>query len=152
MAGEVTVHDGGPKGVSESYDAGGAIDPGMLVEYSDADTVVAHSADAGVAQAHFADEKPHGGDPEADGDPIDDGYAAGDYVYTSVYPRGSRVTGRLAADQDVSPGDKLVSDGNGRLRAFDPAGGDAEGAVVARAREGATTGAGETVAVGIEVI
>lgn len=86
-----------------------------------------------------------------------DSYPAGDNThYRSL--RGGRVHLRLAAGESVTADDdgaptRLVSAGDGTVRAFDGAGGDTDNAVVAVADETVdNSGGGEAVYVAVEVV
>lgn len=103
----------------------GAITPGMLVERATGG-VQAHSNAGGVANLHFANEYP------LTGGTIDDAYEADDQVIFTTYAPGSGIYALLAAGNDVSVGEYLVSNGDGTLAALDPGTG---GVVIAQALE-----------------
>lgn len=116
--------------------ASGAITPGHMVEYvTDTETVQVHSTAAEPGLAMFADIVPYSGDPDTAGSPIDDAYADGDYVKCFVADVGNRVN--AIASGAVAFNDKLVSNGDGRLRPIDTAGGDDPSAAQFVAREAA---------------
>lgn len=93
--------------------ASGTVTPGMLLEQTSAaaDTVKAHATAGGHAQAAFAVED------DLQGNDIDDNYSAGDRVLYKVFRPGDEVNALLANGQNVSKGDKLVSNGDGYLKA-----------------------------------
>jgi hypothetical protein len=97
--------------INEEFTAAAAITPGMLVEETSAGKVQAHSTAAGAAQLMIALED------ELQGDEISDAYSSGDPVQVWVPRRGDMANMILASGEDVSIGDALESDGNGRLRA-----------------------------------
>lgn len=153
----------------EDFDAvaGAEITPGMLVEVTDIDedgvlTVVPHGTDgAAPRQPLFADIVPWGGEQ---GDvnstnPVDDTFAAGEYVRLIGAKRYNRVNALLAAggdlvtaaDATIDPYEPVTSAGNGTLRSA-AAGGEAfahsyETATV----DNAAAAAGETGRLIIEV-
>lgn len=100
--------------VFEEYAAGGTILPGMLLIYSAADTVVAHSDDAPTAGCltMFACED------ALQGRDIDDAYASGDQVKVWIPYRGDEVYAILEDGAHVAIGALLESNGAGYLQAF----------------------------------
>lgn len=115
----------------ETYDAevasGETVTPGHLLEVTAVDddgtlTVKPHSADGEAPQVPlFADIVPYSGDQEDDSvDPVDDDYAAGDYVKVIGANRYNRVNAVLAAGADlVDSGDATVTDYTGLTSAGD---------------------------------
>lgn len=112
-------------GVQHEAAAVDAIMPGMLVERA-ATGVQTHSVAGGIANLHFANEYP------LTGGTIDDEYEIGDQVIFTTYAPGDGVYALLAAGNDASVGDLLVSNGDGALAYLVPATG---GVVVAQAME-----------------
>lgn len=91
--------------------AAGTITPGMLLEYTSAATVQAHSdADGPVTPIAFALED------ELQGNGITDNYSAGDVVQCWVCQRGEQVYALLADGENASIGERLVSNGDGYLK------------------------------------
>lgn len=130
---------------------GGASDvtPGYLVERVNegaTDEYQAHSTDAEESPAtRFARKT-----GEIGGE-ISDAIAEGEILKVARALPGVRINAMLGNGDTVAYGDKLVSNGDGTLRALDTAGGDTDGAVVARAREAADASGGN-VRVTVEVV
>jgi hypothetical protein len=98
--------------IINEYNAEAAITPGMLIELTSSGTVQKNSA-AGLACAKtFALED------ELQGKTIADAYAAGAPVQCWSTIPGEEVYAWLANGEDVSVGDKLVSNGAGLLKAM----------------------------------
>ena len=96
----------------EELVAAGTITPGMLVEYTSASKVQAHSTAGGNALPMFALED------ELQGNTITDNYSADDQVQVWTPYRGDMVYGILVSGQNVSAGAFLVSNGDGKLKAL----------------------------------
>ena len=96
----------------EELVAAGTITPGMLVEYTSASKVQAHSTAGGNALPMFALED------ELQGNTITDNYSADDQVQVWTPYRGDMVYGILASGQNVTAGTFLVSNGDGKLKAL----------------------------------
>lgn len=141
---------GGPEEEEKEGEADESITPGHLVEYvpGNLEKFQKHSTQAGIAETMFATKAPYSGDQTGSGEPVDDAYASGDYMFVAGVQRYTRVltllfggsnaagTGAdISSNANVGKGDFLVSYGNGALRKYDPGNGDAPGAVVAVARE-----------------
>lgn len=158
----------------EDFDAvaGAAIEPGMLVEATgvDADGVVTvqpHSTDGEAPQTPlFADIVPYSGDQEDDTlGPVDDAYAAGDYLKVVGAQRFNRINALLASGTDLQDGgttadesqdanvteyENLTSAGDGTLRGT----GVVAGTTFVHSREAvdnSAAAAGETARLIIEV-
>ena len=101
--------------VFEELVAAAAITPGMLVEINSNGKVQAHSTAGGNAAPMFAIEV------ELQGNGISDDFAAVDRVQVWSPGRGDMVYAMLADGENVSIGDYLESDGNGKLQAHSPA-------------------------------
>lgn len=126
-------------GVRREGVAGGTITPGMLISGPDS-ALVPHGDAGNLAQAAFALEY------DLTGRSITDDYSAGDQVLYSVLKEGSEVYAILADGEDVSKGDPLASNGDGKLAAA-----AATNFVVARALEDKTaSGEDERIRVVIE--
>jgi len=98
--------------VVNEYDAGVAITPGMLLTLA-ADGDVDLNATAGLAC-----EKLFAMEDELLGRTIDTDYAIGDPVQCWTALPGEEVLAWLANGEDVSIGAKLVSNGDGQLKAM----------------------------------
>lgn len=97
-------------GVRSERLAGGAITPGMLVGLGSANTVTAYST---------ADEAAHVGvafEDDLEGNGIDDVYPSADLVQYNTYKSGDIFNGLLTNGQTIVIGDKLTSNGDGRLK------------------------------------
>lgn len=100
--------------IFEEYTASGTIIPGMLLNFSAANTVRAHNDDAPAQGClpMFALED------ALQGKGIDDEYVSGDPVNVWVPTRGDEVYAILEDGQSVSVGTFLESNGAGYLQAF----------------------------------
>lgn len=98
--------------VLEEFTAGGTITPGMLIAVGSAGTVAAHAVEAGNVLPMFAVED------ELQGKDISDNYSSGNKVQCWIPGRGDQVYAWLANGENVVIGDKLVSDGAGKLKKF----------------------------------
>jgi len=93
--------------------AGGTITPGMLVNRTSTDTLVAHATAAGVATKTFAVEN------DLIGNSITDNYVVNDYVQAETLYSGCEVLAFLVAGGTaVVEGDFLESAGDGSLRKY----------------------------------
>ena len=93
--------------------AGGTITPGMLVNRTSTDTLVAHATASGAAPKMFAVEN------DIVGNAITDNYLVNDYVQAEVLYSGCEVLAFLVAGGTaVVEGDFLESAGDGSLRKF----------------------------------
>lgn len=91
--------------------ASGSIYPGMLLERtSTADTVKAHSLDQQKVHANLVAVE-----DSLQGNDIDDVYATTKRIFFKAFLPGDVVYAYIAAGQNVSIGDKLVSNGSGYL-------------------------------------
>jgi len=98
--------------IINEYDAGAAITPGMLLTLA-ADGDVDLNSDAGApCEKLFALED------ELQGRTIDTDYDAADPVQCWSTVPGEEVLAWLANGEDVSIGDRLVSNGDGQLKAY----------------------------------
>lgn len=114
----------------EEASAAGAFTPGYLIEFDTSGNLQAHSTAAEVqAISLWADLSP---DPLND---KSDAYAADDVARAFYGQTGMVVDAFIASGETISAGDDLVSAGDGTLAALNTAGGDAEGAVIAKATE-----------------
>jgi hypothetical protein len=92
------------------------VTPGMLIERTSADAVQPHSTVGGAAQKMFA------GEDALQGYGIDDDYAAAARIpKCGICVPGEHVYALLANGENVAIGAKLISNGNGYLRARDSA-------------------------------
>jgi hypothetical protein len=96
--------------VVEEYEAAAAITPGMLIEYTSAGKVQAHSSVGEFAEKMFALEN------ELEGEGISDAYASGDQVQCWIPYRGDQVYALLSDGENVAKGDPLESNGDGYLQ------------------------------------
>ncbi len=103
--------------VIEEYDADAAITPGMLVELTSTG-VKKHATAGGNALPMFALED------ELQGNGIDDDYATDDKVQVWIPNRGDIVNALLKDEQNISVGDFLESDGEGKLQKWEGDAGD----------------------------
>lgn len=95
--------------------ANAAITPGMLIERMSTNKVRAHATAAGnVIPIMFALEN------EAEGETIDDAYAAADRVRIGIFNAGDEVYAILADGQTIAIGDPLESNGAGYLQKHVP--------------------------------
>jgi hypothetical protein len=107
--------------IVNEYVAAGTITPGMLVKVDSAGTLVAHNVAGGLGEKMFATED------ELQGKTIADNYSAGNPVQTIIANSGDEVLAIIADGQNISVGDFLVSNGDGKLKEMTP---DASGVVV----------------------
>lgn len=100
--------------IFEEYTASGTIIPGMLLNFSAANTVRAHNDDAPAQGClpMFALED------ALQGKGIDDEYVSGDPVNVWVPTRGDEVYAILEDGQNIAVGDFLESNGAGYLQKF----------------------------------
>lgn len=109
-----TIHLGGPVTYVADIPAIESITPGMLVEYhNDSGTLkwgVHDTADDPVHRAVALDN------PMLNKG-VDDAYAAGDLVLVGVLPPGSQFWGIIPSGQNITQGDRLQSNGDGKLKA-----------------------------------
>lgn len=100
--------------IFEEYTASGEIYPGMLLNFSAANTVRAHNDDAptqGCLPMFALEDALQGKD-------IDDPYVEDDQVNVWIPTRGDEVYAILANGESVSVGTFLESDGAGYLQAW----------------------------------
>lgn len=132
---EVLV-DGRESAVMYELEADEAVTPGHLVEYDDDVSLgIKHSTAGGPCAVRVALTKEWGGDAEDDTDPIDDAYADGDAMRVAVLQAGARYRALIKASENITPGDFLVSAGDGTLAQLDGTSPEDAGAVVGVARE-----------------
>ncbi len=93
--------------IFEEIEAGGTIKPGMLIMLNSDNKVVVHTG--GDVLPMFAVED------ALQGKTIDDNYTNGQPVQCWIPQRGDQVYAVLQDGEDVSIGDFLSSNGNGRL-------------------------------------
>lgn len=100
--------------IFEEYVASGEIYPGMLLNFSAANTVRAHNDDApaNACLPMFALEDAF------QGKGIDDEYVSGDPVNVWIPTRGDEVYAILEDGQNIAVGDFLESNGAGYLQKF----------------------------------
>lgn len=100
--------------IFEEYVASGEIYPGMLLNFSAANTVRAHNDDApaNACLPMFALED------ALQGKGIDDEYVSGDPVNVWIPTRGDEVYAILEDGQNIAVGDFLESNGAGYLQKF----------------------------------
>lgn len=109
-----TVHLGGPMTLVDHLVAIEAVTPGMLVEYHD---------DSGTLKwgVHDAADDPVHRAVALEQDELNktvsDAYAAGDLMKVGVLVPGSTFWGLIPSGQNISPGDRLQSNGDGKLKA-----------------------------------
>lgn len=99
--------------IIEEIEASGTITPGMLLELDSDGKVRAHSGEGEDVLPMFALED------ELQGKTINDNYTSGQPVQVWIPVRGEQVLAELADDENVSIGDFLCSDGNGRLKKYE---------------------------------
>lgn len=99
--------------VIEEYEAASEITPGDLVELTSAGKIQRHSLAKHAALPMFALED------ELQGNGIDDDFAADDVVQVWVPNRGDIVLAGLADGQHIEIGTFLVSNGAGKVQAYD---------------------------------
>jgi hypothetical protein len=122
-------------------EADAAVTPGMLLELNSDDEVLAHATAGGnVVPIMFALED------ELQGRGIDTDYTAGDQVQVWIPYRGDIVNALLADDQDITRGNFLESNGEGRLQLHVADPGDSTTGTVQNAIVGVAT---ETVSSGL---
>lgn len=104
------IHSKGPYS-REEYDAGEAgIYPGMLLKLASDDDVEIHDDENGRAEALFAEEDALQGKTVADVYTVDE-------LVTCILPGlGCEIRALIADENNVSIGDRLVSNGDGRLK------------------------------------
>lgn len=98
--------------VNLEAEAAAAIIPGMLLEYTTAGKVQAHSTAAGKHAFMFAFEN------ELEGQGINDDFASGDKVQVWVAGRGDVVYALLEDEANIAVGDFLESNGAGLLQEY----------------------------------
>lgn len=98
-------------GTRKERQAVAAITPGHLVELTSANKVQAHGTAGGFAQKAFAVED------DLQGNTITDAYATDARVQYNVMLPGDEINALIADGEDISIGDKLVSNGDGTLKA-----------------------------------
>lgn len=130
-----------------------ALDVGDLVEVSGGQLQAHSTAAEQRTQPKFCIESRENGmvadDPDNETDNYDSGLL-GKYI---TCDGGEGILANLAAGENVAEDDRLVSDGAGKLRAFDSAGGDDPNSVVAQAEEAVDNSGGSTFAkIRVEVL
>ena len=100
--------------VYEEIEANTTITPGMLIELHTDGKVRPHDDSDDNVLPMFAVED------ELQGKSIDDNYSDGDIVQCWIPQRGEVVNALLQDGEEISKGNFLVSNGNGRLKAEDP--------------------------------
>jgi hypothetical protein len=98
--------------VFEEYVAAGTITPGMVVEYTSAGKVQAHSSAGQNVIPMIATED------ELQGNDIDDDYSADDQVFCWIPQRGAQALLIVNNGEDISKGDLLESAGNGKVQKY----------------------------------
>lgn len=115
--------------------AAGTIVPGMLIEVTNADKVVAHATAKGPHISAFAVEN------DLEGKEISDSYATNDFVQAEIYRRGDEVLAFIEAGHAaVAIGAYLESAGDGSLQAY------SDGVIVAQALEAVDNSGGGAMA------
>ena len=104
------IHSKGPYIREEAVAAEDGIYPGMLLKLDSNGKFAIHDDAGGRAEALFAEED------ALQGKTVDDAYSAGDTVTAILPGLGSEVRALIADGNDVSIGDRLVSNGDGRLK------------------------------------
>lgn len=89
--------------------AAGTITPGHLIEEDSSGEFQVHSTEGGYAARLFAEVD------ALQGNTLDDDYSADDLVSANVELPGNEVQAFLAAGENVSIGDELISAGDGTL-------------------------------------
>lgn len=87
----------------------GTLKPGYLVERTSTPTIKAHATQGGYAERAVVMED------ALQGDTISDSYTAGDLVPYKLMEPGAECLMWLYAGENVSIGDKLISNGDGTL-------------------------------------
>lgn len=131
--------DGRERAVMYGMEADESITPGHIVEYDSGDSDIGlgikHSTSGGAGAVRVALTKAWGGDAEDSTDPIDDAYSDGDAMRVAVLPEGARWRALIAAGENISVGDFLVSAGDGTLQQRDSTSPEDAGAIFGVARE-----------------
>ncbi len=89
--------------------ASGVVSPGMLLEVTSTGAVKAHATEGGHSERAVAVED------ALQGNTTDDDYADGALVPYHLEQPGAEVQMLIAVGEDISVGDKLISDGLGSL-------------------------------------
>lgn len=110
MADERVVILRGEPIIDEKLAASAAITPGFLVEIASG-ALRPHATGSGFAVRIFALER------DEMGDDIDEAYAVGDTVKACYPAPGDRINAIIPSGQNVSAGDRLESNGDGKLAA-----------------------------------
>jgi hypothetical protein len=117
------IHSKGPF-THEEYNAGEAgIYPGMLLKIDSNNEVVKNDAEGMAAEAIFAAED------ALQGGAVRDVYTDGEPVTCILPGKGCEVFALIANGEDISTGDELISNGEGRLIAKTNADSAADGTV-----------------------
>ncbi len=98
--------------VNVEYKANAALSPGHLIELHTTGKVRKHETAGGAVLPMFALED------ELRGKTIDDAFSTDDLVQCWIPTRGDVVNARLAHGQNISIGGKLMSNGDGTLKAY----------------------------------
>jgi len=119
---------------AEEAVASGTVTPGMLLEQTSAAaaTVKAHATEGGFAERAFAVED------ALQGKTVSDNYATTAHVFFHLVEPGAVVNALIAAGEDISIGDKLIS--------------DAAGALIAEGSKASSTDVKQIIAVAVEAI
>ena len=103
------IHNKGTLWIHDEADAAGTITPGMLTEVTSAAKVQAHSTEGGRAERLIALED------ALQGNGVDTDYSADDVVTLAVGMPGEVFNLLVALGEALSPGDEVVSAGDGAV-------------------------------------
>jgi hypothetical protein len=139
----------------EGATGNGNVVAGHLVEEDNNNDYTPHSSDGGAVNRPLFAKDMRGRGYEAG-----DGYPDGEWISVVIPNAGVELTAILAAGSDlstasnanISEGDRLVSAGDGTLRAFDADDPDDVVAVAEESKDNSGAGAGETALLGVEVV
>ncbi len=127
-----TIHSKGPW-EAEEYNAGEAgIYPGMALKLNSSGQVIKHDVEGG----ELGDEALFAIEDALQGKTIADVYTSGQKVFCMLPHKGSCVNGLIEDGQNIAIAHKIISAGNGKLKASgDLESGETIGHVIARATE-----------------
>lgn len=103
------IHNKGTQWRHEELVAAGTITPGMLCEVTTSGTVQAHSTQGGRAERLVALED------ALQGNGVDTNYSASDVTQLAVMETGSVFNLLMASGETGSPGQEVVSNGDGTI-------------------------------------
>ncbi len=107
------IHSKGGFWHEEAYAGAAGIYPGMLVMLNTAGKMVVHDTEGGWAEAAFAEED------ALQGKTVATVYTINTILSYMLPVKGGVVNALIADGQDIAIGEKLISDGAGRLISYD---------------------------------